>query len=105
MRNKKYLIINADDFGMSSEFNQAICCLMNQGIVTSTSIMANGRAYEEAILDVKKYKLDNIGVHLTLTCDGFENKNKITYSSLTHAKSLEDKNGVLFCSYQDLSPR
>ena len=60
MINKKYLIINADDFGMSSEFNQAICCLMNQGIVTSTSIMANGRAYEEAILDVKKYKLDNI---------------------------------------------
>ena len=103
INNKKYLIINADDLGMSSEFNQAICSLMIQGIVSSTSLMANGRAYEEAIRDIRKLELKNIGVHLTLTCDGFENDNKLTYSSVTHAKSLEDKNGVLFCSYQDLS--
>lgn len=103
MKNKKYLIINADDFGMSSEFNQAICSLMTQGIVSSTSLMANGRAYEEAIQDIRKLDLKNIGVHLTLTCDGFENDNKITYSSVTHANSLEDKNGVLYCSYRDLA--
>ena len=103
MKYKKYLIINADDFGMSPEFNQAICCLMTQGIVSSTSLMANGRAYEEAIQYIHKLDLKNIGVHLTLTCDGFENNNKITYSSVTHAKSLEDKNGVLFCSYRDLA--
>ena len=103
MKNKKYLIINADDFGMSPEFNQAICSLMTQGIVSSTSLMANGRAYEEAVQDIRKFGLKNIGVHLTLTCDGFENDNKITYSSITHANSLEDKNGVLFCSYRDLA--
>lgn len=103
MKNKKYLVINADDFGMSSEFNQAICCLMAQGIVSSTSLMANGRAYDEAIRDIRKFDLKNIGVHLTLTCDGFENNNKITYSSVTHAKSLEDRNGVLFCSSRDLA--
>lgn len=103
MKNKKYLIINADDFGMSTEFNQAICHLMRQGIVTSTSLMANGLAYEEAIQDIHNYNLKNIGVHLTLTCDGFKNSNKITYSSVTHATSLEDKNGALFCSYQDLA--
>ena len=103
MNNKKFLIINADDFGMSSEFNQAICSLMTQGIVSSTSLMANGRAYEEAILDICKLDLKNIGVHLTLTCDGFENENKLTYSSLTHANSLEDKNGVLFSSYRELA--
>jgi len=103
MKNKKYLIINADDFGMSTEFNQAICCLMTQGIVSSTSLMANGIAYEEAIQDIRRLNLKNIGVHLTLTCDGFENNNKLTYSSVTHANSLEDKNGVLFCSYRDLA--
>lgn len=103
MKNKKFLIINADDMGMSTEFNQAICSLMTQGIVSSTSLMANGRAYEEAIQDIHKFDLRNIGVHLTLTCDGFENDNKITYSSVTHANSLEDKNGVLFCSYHDLA--
>ena len=102
INNKKYLIINADDLGMSSEFNQAICSLMTQGIVSSTSLMANGKAYEEAIRDIRKLELKNIGVHLTLTCDGFENDNKLTYSSVTHANSLEDKNGVLFCSYQEL---
>ena len=103
MKNKKYLIINADDFGMSSEFNQAICNLMAQGIVSSASLMANGKAYEEAIQDIRRLNLKHIGVHLTLTCDGFENHNKITYSSVTHANSLEDKNGVLFCSYRDLA--
>lgn len=105
MKNKKYLIINADDLGMSSEFNQAIFSLMTQGIVSSTSLMANGKAYEEAIQDIRKLGLKNIGVHLTLTCDGFENNNKITYSSVTHANSLEDKNGVLFCSYRDLADK
>ena len=103
MNNKRYLIINADDFGMSSEFNQAIWCLMKQGIVSSTSLMANGIAYEEAIRIIHENKFKNIGVHLTLTCDGFENDNKITYSSITHAHSLEDKNGILFCSYRDLA--
>lgn len=103
MKNNKYLIINADDLGLSSEFNQAICSLMTQGIVSSTSLMANGKAYEEAIQYIHKYDLNNIGVHLTLTCDGFENGNKITYSSVTHANSLEDKNGVLFCSYRDFA--
>ena len=102
MKNRKYLIINADDFGMSLEFNQAICSLMSQGIVSSTSLMDNGNAYEEALQDINELGLKNIGVHLTLTCDGFENKNKITYSSVTHAKSLEDQNGMLFCSYRDL---
>lgn len=103
MKNKKYLIINADDLGMSSEFNQAICSLMTQGIVSSTSLMANGRAYDEAIQDIHKFDLKNIGIHLTLTCDGFENKNKITYSSVTHARSIEDKNGVLFSSQHDFA--
>ncbi len=103
INNKKYLIINADDLGMSSEFNKAICSLMSHGIVSSTSLMANGRAYEEAIKDIRTLGLNNIGVHLTLTCDGFKENNKITYSSITHATSLEDKNGVLFCSYHDLA--
>lgn len=88
---------------MSSDYNQAICHLMKQGIVSSTSLMANGLAYEEAIQDIHNYNLKNIGVHLTLTCDDFKNSNKITYSSVTHATSLEDKNGTLFCSYQDLA--
>lgn len=103
MKNNKFLIINADDLGMSSEFNQAICCLMTQGIVSSTSLMANGRAYEEAIRNIRELNLKDIGVHLTLTCDGFENKNKITYSSVTHSSSLEDKDGVLYCSQHDFA--
>ncbi len=73
---------------MSSEFNQAIFSLMTQGIVSSTLLMANGRAYEYAIRDIHILDLKNIGVHLTLTCDGFENDNKHTYSSVTHSNSL-----------------
>jgi len=65
--------------------------------------MANGMAYKEAIQDIRKFNLKNIGVHLTLTCDGFENDNKITYSSVTHNNSLEDKDGVLFSSYREVA--
>ena len=63
----KSLIVNADDFGMSSSINQGIIQAHREGIVTSTTIMANGAAFAEA----RDLALDNpklgVGVHLNLT--------------------------------------
>jgi hypothetical protein len=42
------VIINADDFGMNSSVNRAILSSVEQGLVTSTSIMANMPGFEEA---------------------------------------------------------
>jgi len=42
------LIINADDFGLTPGVNRAIGEAQEQGIVTSATLMANSRAFEEA---------------------------------------------------------
>ncbi|MGC2489134.1 MAG: ChbG/HpnK family deacetylase, partial [Candidatus Sulfotelmatobacter sp.] len=42
------LIVNADDFGFTAGINRAIVEAHTRGIVTSSTLMANGRAFEEA---------------------------------------------------------
>jgi hopanoid biosynthesis associated protein HpnK len=61
------LIVNADDFGLSEAVNRAVIEAHESGIVTSTSIMAGGAAFEHAAdLAARSPRLD-VGVHLTLT--------------------------------------
>ena len=45
----KELIINADDFGLSTGANRAIIKAWREGILTSTSLMVTGEAFEEAV--------------------------------------------------------
>lgn len=94
----KKLIINADDFGMSHSFNKAICNLLINGNISSTSLMANGVGYEEAIEMVNDNNLHNIGVHLTLTREKFKLEKALKYKSITNAKTLHDESGYLFNS-------
>ena len=63
------VIINADDFGLSSTVNRAILTGIEQGLVTSTSIMANMPGFEEAVGLVGDYDelRGRVGVHLNLT--------------------------------------
>lgn len=61
------VIINADDFGESSHKNRAIIQSFNQGLVSSTTIMANGEAFEEACqLAHENGLVEHIGVHVNL---------------------------------------
>lgn len=60
------LIVNADDFGLSELTNKGIADCINKGMVTSTTIIANGNAFEHCIALAKKQKLDT-GIHLNLT--------------------------------------
>ncbi|MEN6391109.1 MAG: ChbG/HpnK family deacetylase [Syntrophomonas sp.] len=61
------IIINADDFGESSQKNRAIIQSFNQGLVSSTTIMANGEAFEEACQMAHENRLaKRIGVHVNL---------------------------------------
>ncbi len=61
------LIINADDLGRSPEANRAIFDLINQGLVTSATVMANGPYVDEALSRVGHYPRGSFGVHLNLT--------------------------------------
>src|SRR6201996_9739990 len=63
------LIINADDFGLSSIVNRAILSGMEEGLVTSTSMMANMPGFEHGVglARVHAKLAGRIGVHLNLT--------------------------------------
>jgi len=61
------LIVNADDFGLSEAVNRAVIEAHENGIVTSTSIMAGGAAFEHAVGLAARCPTLDVGVHLTLT--------------------------------------
>jgi predicted glycoside hydrolase/deacetylase ChbG (UPF0249 family) len=61
-----HLIVNADDFGLTSGVNRAIIELHSAGLVTSTSLMARASATEEAIeLALSAHTL-GVGCHVVL---------------------------------------
>ncbi|MCH5172291.1 MAG: ChbG/HpnK family deacetylase [Erysipelotrichales bacterium] len=91
----KRLIINADDFGMSPEFNAAIVDLLENRHISSASLMPVAPAYEDAVKLVKQRNLKNIGIHLTLTRENFGIKTQLTYKSLTGISSITDYEGYL----------
>lgn len=62
-----HYVINADDFGLSHEINMAINQCMMDGIITSTTIIANGDAFDEAISLAKEGGyLDKVGMHFNI---------------------------------------
>ena len=61
------IIINADDLGKSLDVNNAIFKFMDEGLITSSTIMANGSSVEDAIERSKKYPNCSFGIHLNLT--------------------------------------
>jgi hopanoid biosynthesis associated protein HpnK len=60
------LIINADDFGISSSVNRAVLKGWQEGILTSASLMVTGEAFAEAAEIAKQNPALQVGLHLTL---------------------------------------
>ncbi len=60
------LIINADDFGLTSGVNQAIAEAHSTGIVTSTTLMASGRAFDHAVTTAREQPKLGVGCHVVL---------------------------------------
>lgn len=88
---KKFLIINADDFGVCPETNRAIAELYKEKLITSTSLIASGGAFEDA---VEKAKLHNmkVGVHFAFNSDYADNLWK-AISSYEQITSLVNSDG------------
>ena len=61
-----FLIVNADDLGMSAGINDAIFSAHERGIVTSTSLMAVGAAFDSAVRESREHPRLGVGVHLCL---------------------------------------
>lgn len=97
----KKLIINADDLGISHYVNSQIEECIKQGVVTSSTLMANAPAFNDGVRIAKQYPQISIGVHL----------NVIEFAPLTnvdvfqrHGVCDEDGHfimGAIFCVHID----
>jgi predicted glycoside hydrolase/deacetylase ChbG (UPF0249 family) len=60
------LAVNADDFGFTRDVNEGIVEAHKHGILTSTTLMANGRAFADAVDLARANPTLDVGCHLTL---------------------------------------
>jgi len=62
----KRLIVNADDLGLTPGVNRAILEAHRRGIVTSATLMANGAAFDDAVVLSRNAPKLAIGCHVDL---------------------------------------
>ncbi len=95
---ERYLIINADDFGMCQSANKAIYDLFETGSIFSSTIMMPCPAAEDAV----KFAVANpqyaIGVHLTLTNEW---EAKWPWGPLTNGKTIRNPEGRMWPENED----
>jgi hopanoid biosynthesis associated protein HpnK len=83
------LIVNADDFGYTSGINRAIVEAHTRGVVTSSTLMAGGSAFAEAVALAKENPALSVGCHVVLT-DGDPALDSQKIPSLTHSGRFRD---------------
>lgn len=97
----KYLIINADDFGMCHAHNVATFDLLQKGAITSATIMAPCPWAFEAVRFAKENPQFAIGAHLTNTSEW----SIYRWQPLTKAQSLIDEEGFMFHNCNQFAER
>lgn len=60
------IIINADDLGMNPSANREIEFCIREGLISSSTLLANGNDFEEGVRIAKLYPHISIGAHLNL---------------------------------------
>lgn len=66
MTTRKQLVVNADDFGFTTDVNSGIVEAHRHGILTATTLMANGDAFADAVRLARETPTLDIGCHLVL---------------------------------------
>jgi len=61
------IILHADDLGISRQVNDQIFWLMDEGKITSASILANGPAFSDAVRRSHYFPNCSFGLHLNIT--------------------------------------
>ena len=62
----KELILNADDFGLTEGVNEGIIRAHREGVLTSTTLMANAPAFDDAVQRARANRELGVGCHLVL---------------------------------------
>ncbi len=83
---RRFVIINGDDFGFSSGVNRGIIEAHERGVLTSTSLMVTGEAFDEAVALAHAHPKLGVGLHLVLA----NGKAVLPPSQIPH---LVDSNG------------
>jgi len=83
----KNLIVNADDLGWTDGVNRGIVEAFRNGIVTSTSLLANGAAFAGGVAAAKSAHGLGVGIHLNLS-DGPPVADRETVTSLLNDEGL-----------------
>lgn len=66
MTPSRFLIINADDLGISPEVNEGIFAAYEKGAITDSSLIITGPSAQEAIAMVNNNPLFQVGLHIDL---------------------------------------
>ena len=82
------LIVNADDLGISQTVNARIEECINNGVISSSTLLANAPAFAEGASIAKKYPSISVGVHLNI----IEFK-PLTNSDIFHRYGMTDEAG------------
>ncbi len=80
----KYLIINADDFGMSEIFNEVILDLIKKDLIRSTTVMIdrvtdNQKEQFDELIVLSKNKNISVGLHLEFKDSDYPSQIKSQY--------------------------
>ena len=67
----KTLVVNADDFGFTRDVNDGIAHAHRNGILTATTLMANGDAFDHAVRLARELPALDVGCHFVLVGDGY----------------------------------
>ncbi|WP_432738558.1 ChbG/HpnK family deacetylase [Maridesulfovibrio sp. FT414] len=89
------VVINVDDLGLHPAVRRAVDNLAGMGVVTSSTLLANGPDLSEAVLLQDKHRGLGLGAHLNLL------RGK-PISNPDHISSLVDDDGLLFGNYTSL---
>jgi len=93
------IVINADDFGVSAEVTEEISELLASRIITSTTLMANGDAFDLAVSRAKKIPNASFGVHLNLTSHA-----SLTGADVMRDAGITDENGFFTKKIRQCQP-
>ncbi|MBC8165619.1 MAG: ChbG/HpnK family deacetylase [Bryobacteraceae bacterium] len=63
---ERRLVVNADDFGFAHDVNRGIIEAHTSGILTATTLMANGNAFADAVRLARDHPSLDVGCHLVL---------------------------------------
>jgi len=66
LSHNRRLVVNADDFGFTRDVNAGIIEAHTRGILTATTLMANGDAFDHAVDLAREYPTLDVGCHLVL---------------------------------------